>query len=83
MNTISILKIARVESTTKKAGWKHHGAIMKEAFSSQYNSVKLSVQDNNIRGYSFRCNLGFKVTKKCDCDNFCNLSMELKRYLKH
>ena len=51
---------------------------MEEA-SSQYDSVKLSVQDNNIRGYSFRCNLGFKVTKKCDCDNFCNLSMELKK----
>lgn len=27
MNTISIPKIARVESTTKKAGWKHHGSI--------------------------------------------------------
>ena len=55
---------------------------MKEAFSSQYNSVKLSVQDNNISGYSFRCNLGFKVTKKCDCDNFCNLSMKLKKTLE-
>ena len=51
---------------------------MEEA-SSQYDSVKLSVQDNNIRGYSFRCNLGFKVTKKCDCDNFCDLSMEFKK----
>ena len=66
-----------------KINWnKIISSIIDESFNAQYNTIKLSVQDNNISGCSFWRKLGFKVTQKCDCDNFCNLSMELKRYLK-
>ena len=63
----------------KSIGTKIISSLIEESFNAQYNKVKLSVQDNNISGYSFWCKLGFKVTQKCDCDNFCNLSMELKK----
>lgn len=63
----------------KSIGTKIITALIDESFHTQYNSIKLSVQDNNISGYSFWCKLGFKITQKCDCNNFCNLSMELKK----
>ncbi|MCI8387697.1 MAG: GNAT family N-acetyltransferase [Clostridiales bacterium] len=62
----------------KSIGTKIISTLIDESFSTQYSSIKLSVQDNNICGYSFWSKLGFKVTKKCKCDNFYNLSMELK-----
>lgn len=63
----------------KLIGTKIISSIIDESFNAQYNTIKLSVQDNNISGCSFWRKLGFKVTQKCDCDNFCNLSMELKK----
>lgn len=47
-----------------------------EAFREKYSSVKLSVQDNNISGFSFWKKLGFYVTERNQCSGFCNLSME-------
>ena len=63
----------------KSIGTKIISSLIDESFNAQYNSIKLSVQDNNISGCSFWRKLGFKVTQKYDCDNFCNLSMELKK----
>lgn len=63
----------------KLIGTKIINSIIDESFNAKYNTIKLSVQDNNISGCSFWRKLGFKVTQKCDCDNFCNLSMELKK----
>lgn len=63
----------------KSIGTKIIGSLIDEALNAQFNSIKLSVQDNNISGCSFWRKLGFKTTKKCDCYNFCNLSMELKK----
>ncbi|MBE6716443.1 MAG: GNAT family N-acetyltransferase [Ruminococcaceae bacterium] len=53
-------------------------AVIDDAFSSGYATIKLSVQDNNVSGYSFWKKLGFKAVKKTSCDGFYNLSMELK-----
>lgn len=50
--------------------------LLDEAFHTEYKSVKLSVQDNNISGFSFWKKLGFYVTEKIHCNGFCNLSME-------
>lgn len=63
----------------KSIGTKIISSLIDESFNAQYHSIKLSVQDNNISGCSFWRKLGFKTTKKSDCDNFCNLSMELKK----
>lgn len=63
----------------KSIGTKIISSLIDVSFHAQYHSIKLSVQDNNISGCSFWRKLGFKTTKKCDCDNFCNLSMELKK----
>lgn len=63
----------------KLIGTKIINSIIDESFNAKYNTIKLSVQDNNISRCSFWRKLGFKVTQKCDCDNFCNLSMELKK----
>lgn len=63
----------------KSIGTKIISSLIDESFNTQYNTIKLSVQDNNISGCSFWCKLGFKITQKYDCDNFYNLSMELKR----
>ena len=63
----------------KLIGTKMINSIIDESFNAKYNTIKLSVQDNNISRCSFWRKLGFKVTQKCDCDNFCNLSMELKK----
>lgn len=63
----------------KLIGTKIISSIIDESFNAKYNTIKLSVQDNNISRCSFWRKLGFKVTQKCDCDNFCNLSMELKK----
>ena len=54
-------------------------ALIDEAFSLQFNFVKLSVQDNNISGSAFWRKLGFDVVSTCDCGGFRNLLMELKR----
>ncbi len=53
--------------------------LIDTAFRSKYNSIKLSVQDNNHSGYSFWKKLGFKIIGKIKCDGFYNLSMELTR----
>lgn len=63
----------------KSIGTKIISSVIDESLNAQYNSIKLSVQDNNISGCSFWYKLGFKTTKKCDCNNFCNLSMELEK----
>lgn len=63
----------------KSIGTKIISTVINEAFSAKFISVKLSVQDNNISGYSFWRKLGFKVTNKCNCNDFYNLSMELKK----
>lgn len=61
----------------KSIGTKIIGALIDEAFNTKYNSIKLSVQDNNISGCSFWRKLGFQITQKCDCNNYFNLSMKL------
>ena len=53
--------------------------LIDEAFESEYDSVKLSVQENNVSGYAFWRKLGFKVVDKTKCDGFYNLSMKLNR----
>ncbi len=63
----------------KSIGTKIISALIDESFYAQYHSIKLSVQDNNISGCSFWRKLGFKTTKKINCGNFFNLSMELKK----
>lgn len=50
--------------------------LLDEALRTGYKSVKLSVQDNNISGFSFWKKLGFYVTERNQCSGFCNLSME-------
>lgn len=54
-------------------------AVIDDAFSLGYTTIKLSVQDNNVSGYPFWKKLGFKAVKKTKCDGFNNISMELKR----
>lgn len=63
----------------KSIGTKIISTVINEAFNAKFISVKLSVQDNNIGGYYFWRKFGFKVTNKCNCDDFYNLSMELKK----
>ena len=63
----------------KSIGTKIMTSLIEEAFIANYTCIKLSVQDNNISGYSFWTKLGFEITEKCECCGFCNLSMELKR----
>ncbi len=63
----------------KGIGTKIITGLINEAFKADYKSLKLSVQENNISGYSFWKRLGFKVTDKTECDGFQNLSMELSR----
>lgn len=60
-------------------GTKIISTLIEKAFRSQYTSVKLSVQDNNISGYLFWKKLGFSLKEKTICNGFYNLSMELKR----
>lgn len=52
------------------------GTLTDEVFREGYRSVRLSVQDNNISGFSFWKKLGFYVKGITDCTGFCNLSME-------
>lgn len=54
--------------------------LIDETFHADYKSVKLSVQDNNISGFSFWKKLGFYVTEANHCNGFCNLSMEYNRH---
>ena len=63
----------------KSIGTEIIGALIDEAFNTKYNSIKLSVQDNNISGCSFWHKLGFQITQKCDCNNYFNLSMKLEK----
>ena len=63
----------------KSIGTKIMASLIDEAFISNYARIKLSVQDNNISGFSFWKKLGFEITEKCECGGFYNLSMELKR----
>lgn len=63
----------------KSIGTKIISSLIDESLNAQYGAIKLSVQDNNIGGYSFWRKHGFEVTQRCDCNNFCNLSMELKK----
>ncbi len=63
----------------KSIGTKIMNTLIKYAFSEGYASIKLSVQDNNVSGYTFWKKLGFKAVKKTKCDGFNNISMELKR----
>jgi ribosomal protein S18 acetylase RimI-like enzyme len=58
-------------------GSKIISTLIDTAFHSKYNSIKLSVQDNNHSGYSFWTKLGFEIVEKTKCDGFYNLSMEL------
>lgn len=57
-------------------------SLINEAFKSNYKKLKLSVQDNNISGYSFWESLGFEIIDKIECDGFYNLSMELSAAAK-
>lgn len=52
-------------------------AVIGAGVDSGYTAVKLSVQDNNISGYSFWKNLGFDAVNKTQCDGFYNISMLL------
>lgn len=52
-------------------------SLINEAFKYNYKTLKLSVQDNNMSGYSFWESLGFKIIDKTKCEGFYNLSMEL------
>ena len=51
--------------------------IIDESFRLGYHALKLSVQSNNISGYSFWQKMGFKVVAETQCDGFINYSMEL------
>lgn len=61
-------------------GTKIIGTLTDEAFLVRYGTVKLSVQDNNISGFSFWKKLGFYVSDKTPCSGFCNLSMEYRSH---
>ena len=54
-------------------------ALIDVVFSSGYTSVKLSVQDNNVSGYSFWRKMGFECVDTTQCNGFNNISMELKK----
>ncbi len=60
-------------------GTKIINAVVDTAFSSNYASIKLSVQDNNISGYPFWQKIGFKSVDTNKCNGFNNISMELNR----
>ena len=61
----------------KGIGTKIINSLINEAFKSDYQALRLSVQDNNMSGYSFWESLGFKIIDKTKCDDFYNLSMKL------
>ena len=65
----------------KGIGTKIINSLIDEAFKSDYKSLKLSVQVNNVSGYSFWESLGFRIIDKTECDGFNNLSMELRNNL--
>ena len=50
--------------------------LIDEAFRTEYKTIKLSVQDNNISGFSFWKKIGFSITEIYGCNGFSNLSME-------
>lgn len=61
----------------KRIGTKIITSLINEAFKSNYNTLQLSVQDNNMSGYSFWESLGFKIIDRTKCAGFYNLSMKL------
>ena len=60
-------------------GTKIINEVIDMAFTSGFKTLKLSVQDNNVSGYSFWQKLGFKSVKRTKCDGFYNISMKLNR----
>lgn len=54
----------------KLIGTKIISSLIDESLNAQYNTIKLSVKDNNISGCSFWHKLGFEIIQKYDCDNF-------------
>lgn len=80
INTVYIgLFLMNEKFKRKSIGTKIISALIEEAFNTKYNTVKLSVQDNNISGCSFWRKLGFQITEKRDCGHFFNLSMKLRK----
>ncbi len=51
-------------------------SLKKVAINLGFNDIQLSVQDNNIPGYSFWKKQGFCCIKETQCDGFVNLSMK-------
>ncbi len=56
-------------------GTKIISVLRKIAHQLNFSDIQLSVQDNNIAGYSFWKKLGFYEIATCTCDGFNNLSM--------
>ncbi len=57
-------------------GTKIISALRKIAHQLNFSDMQLSVQDNNIAGYSFWKKVGFYEIAVCACDGFNNLSMK-------
>lgn len=51
-------------------------ALIDSLKESPIKRIRLSVQDNNISGFSFWKHLGFSVIAESECENFKNLTME-------
>ena len=62
----------------KTIGAKIIDKVIDIAFESDYKSIKLSVQDNNVSGYPFWQKFGFKKVKRTKCNGFYNISMKLR-----
>ena len=58
-------------------------ALRKIAYELNFSDMQLSVQDNNIAGYSFWKKVGFCETAVCPCDGFNNLSMRCEINYDH
>ncbi len=56
-------------------GTKIISALRKIVHELNFSDMQLSVQDNNIAGYSFWKKVGFYEIATCTCDGFNNLSM--------
>lgn len=50
-------------------------ALHKIAYQLNFSDMQLSVQDNNIAGYSFWKKVGFYEIAACTCNGFNNMSM--------
>ena len=80
-NTVYIgLFLMNEEFKRKGVGKKVIKALFNSCSDTAIRKFCLSVQDNNVAGYSFWKSLGFRIVDRSICDGFTNLSMQYNNY---